>query len=174
MVEKHEELCFQIQALGNRNWMIFRCILSVWGCVRRPVCPSVRRSVGTSVRPSVRRQPVISNAKNERFSLWKSSAQSNIAEYTSCAGCAYCTKYAHGHIIGMLGLVTEDLMLTQCWGHSSQMVEEPCNLWLSTHIWCKMQNLGYFLTMSYHLVCNQWPDWSRLNHLNKNKCQETD
>ena len=121
--------------------------MRLYPLVRLSVSPTVRWSIGPPVSPSVCRQLIISNAENERCSLWKSWAQSNIeiAECTSCAECAYCAKYAHGHIVGMLGLVTEDLMLTQCRGHSSQMVEEPRNLWLSTHIWCKMLNSDYFL-----------------------------
>ena len=165
--------------------MILRCVLSIWGCIRWSVCPSVRRSVGPSVRPSV--HPSVGNSS---FQMPKMSG-------------VLCENHGHSptlkllnviHALGVLTVLNVLNVLNKptdtslaCW---ALLLKTWC--WLSVkvipHRWKKNQEIydylptsgvkciiqAIFLTMSYHLMCNQWPDWSRLNHLNKNKCQETD
>ena len=72
---------------------IFRPFLDASSHLYMRSCPSVRPSVRPSVCLSVGWSlcnPFFLNAKNELFSLWKSSGQSNIdiAECAWCDGCA--------------------------------------------------------------------------------------
>ena len=113
MVEKHEELCFQIQALGNRNWMIFRCILSIWGCVHRSVYPSVRRSIGPSVRPSV--HPSVGNLSFQMSKMSGFLCENNRHSPTL-------TLLNELHVLDLLNMPTDTslacwalLLKTWCW-----------------------------------------------------------